>query len=243
MPVSKEILNIALKHRVSDESENLSLWESARVDGDGNVDPDATGRALCANLIHIVRVAEEFSDSGPVSPDDLVSEGCILFVTAYIPKYDPSRGSSLKNFISAALRRDFVKIISRDGNSGLAMPMGRLTRIAKKRKEGDTEGADALRRAGSVVSTDAASDTEPSVSMSPSEEVERKETLYRLRLAMSMLTDRERDIVRARFALPPFDGQETFKDIGLRWGVTKERVRQIEAAALRRLREALHTLE
>lgn len=243
MPVSKDILDIALKRRVANEAENLRLWEAARMDAEGNVDPDATGRALCANLIYIVRIAEEFSDSGPVSPDDLVSEGCILFVTAYIPKYDPNRGSSLKNFISAALRRDFVKIISRDGNPGMAMPMGRLTRIAKKRREGDTEGADALRRAGSVVSTDAASDTEPSVVQSPSEEVEKRETLYRLRLAMSMLTERERDIVRARFALPPFDGQETFKDIGLRWGVTKERVRQIEAGALRRLREALRTLE
>lgn len=243
MPVSKEILDVALKRRVADEAENLRLWQAARVDADGNVDTDATGRVLCANLIYIVRVAEEFSDSGPVSPDDLVSEGCILFVTAYIPKYDPNRGSSLKNFISAALRRDFVKIISRDGNAGMAMPMGRLTRIAKKRREGDTEGADALRRAGSVVPVDAASYTEPSVVHSPSEEVEKRETLYRLRLAMSMLTERERDIVRARFALPPFDGQETFKDIGLRWGVTKERVRQIESEALRRLRGALRTLE
>jgi len=243
MPVSKEILNIALKRQVGSQAENLRLWEAARMDGDGDVDPDATGRALCANLIYIIRVAEEFSDSGPVSPDDLVSEGCILFVTAYIPKYDPDRGSSLKNFISAALRRDFVKIISRDGNPGMAMPLGRLTRIARKRRDGDTEGADALRRAGSVVPVDAASDTEPSVSASPADEIERRETLYRLRLAMSLLTERERDIVKARFALPPFDGQETFKDIGLRWGVTKERVRQIEAEALRRLREALRTLE
>jgi len=51
-----------------------------------------------------VRVAEEFADSGPISPDDLVSEGCILLVTAYLPKYDLSRGSSLKSFISNALR-------------------------------------------------------------------------------------------------------------------------------------------
>ena len=243
MPVSKEILDIALKRMATDEAENLRMWEAAKADVDGNVDPDATGRALCANLIHIVRVAEEFAESAPVSQDDLVSEGCILFVTAYIPKYDPSRGSSLKNFVSAALRRDFVKIVSRDGNPGMAMPMGRLTRIAKKRKEGDTEGADALRRAGSVVSSDAATDTEPSVIQSPSDEIERRETLYRLRLAMSMVTERERDIIRARFALPPFDGQETFKDIGLRWGISKERVRQIEAEALRQLREALRTLE
>lgn len=243
MPVSKEILGIALKRMATDEAENLRMWEAARADADGNVDPDATGRALCANLIHIVRVAEEFAESGPISQDDLVSEGCILFVTAYIPKYDPGRGSSLKNFISAALRRDFVKIVSRDGNPGLAMPMGRLTRIAKKRKEGDTEGADALRRAGSVVSADAATDTEPSVIQSPSDEIERRETLYRLRLAMSLVTERERDVIRARFALPPFDGQETFKDIGLRWGISKERVRQIEAEALRQLRETLRTLE
>jgi len=243
MPVSREILDIALRREEKDEAENLRLWKAARADADGAVDPDAAGRALCANLIHIVRVAEEFADSGPVSPDDLVSEGCILLVTAYIPKYDEARGASIRGFLRQALRRDFVKIVSKSGQPGLTMPMGRLTRIAQKRKRGDESGAEALQREGSVVSADAIDAEAPSASLSPAEEAERSETHYRLRIAMSMLDERERDVVSARFAFPPFDGQETFEAIGKRWGVTKERARQVEGAALAKLRKALSSLE
>lgn len=234
MPVSREILNIALSRQVKDAGENRRLFEAAKA----SADADATGRALCANLIHIVRAAEEFQDSGPLSPDDLVSEGCILLVTVYIPRYDPDRGS-VRSFLRTSLRRDFVKIVSKSGQPGMAMPMGRLTLIAKRRREGKEADAKAD---GAVVSADA--DVEaPSPSPSPAEEAERGETLYELRLAMAMLDERERDVVRARFALPPFDDAETFAVIGRRWGVSKERARQVEEAALAKLRAALAALE
>ena len=233
MPVSREILNIALSRQVRDEGENRRLFEAAKA----SADADATGRALCANLIHIVRAAEEFQDSGPLGPDDLVSEGCILLVTVYIPRYDPGRGS-IRSFLRTSLRRDFVKIVSKSGQSGMSMPMGRLTLIAKRRREG--KEADAK---GPVVSGDTADIDPPSPSPSPAEEVERGEILYELRLAMAMLDERERDVVRARFALPPFDDPETFTAIGARWGISKERARQVEEAALAKLREALAALE
>ena len=234
MPVSREILNIALGRQVRDEGENRRLFEAAKA----SADADATGRALCANLIHIVRAAEEFQDSGPLGPDDLVSEGCILLVTVYIPRYDPGRGS-VRSFLRTSLRRDFVKIVSKSGQPGMSMPMGRLTLIAKRRREG--KEADA--KDGAVVSGDAADIDPQSPEPSPAEEAERGETVHELRLAMAMLDERERDVIRARFALPPFDDAETFAAIGARWGVSKERARQVEEAALAKLREALAALE
>ena len=57
-----------------------------------------------------------------------------------------------------------------------------------------------------------------------------------LRALLSRLTDRERDVVRARFG---FDGEpERLVDIGQRLGVSAERVRQIEERALAKLRQA-----
>jgi RNA polymerase primary sigma factor len=56
-----------------------------------------------------------------------------------------------------------------------------------------------------------------------------------VRTALSVLNDREREVLMMRFGLQ--DGQEhTLEEVGRFFGVTRERIRQIEAKALRKLR-------
>ena len=56
-----------------------------------------------------------------------------------------------------------------------------------------------------------------------------------LQEAMKSLTDRERDVLTLRFGLE--DGKpRTLEDVGQVFDVTRERIRQIEAKALRKLR-------
>src|SRR5690606_14360226 len=52
---------------------------------------------------------------------------------------------------------------------------------------------------------------------------------------LETLTDRERDVISMRYGLE--DGRNrTLEDVGKQVGVTRERIRQIEAKALRKLR-------
>ena len=56
-----------------------------------------------------------------------------------------------------------------------------------------------------------------------------------LNVALASLTDRERQVVRLRFGLE--DGRaRTLEEVGREFNVTRERIRQIEAKALRKLR-------
>jgi len=56
-----------------------------------------------------------------------------------------------------------------------------------------------------------------------------------LREVLDTLTDREQQVIRMRFGLD--DGrQRTLEEVGMAFGVTRERIRQIEAKALRKLR-------
>jgi RNA polymerase primary sigma factor len=53
------------------------------------------------------------------------------------------------------------------------------------------------------------------------------------------LKEREADVLRRRFGLSPHDEKQMLEDIGQLYGVTRERIRQIEAKALERLRHTL----
>jgi RNA polymerase primary sigma factor len=56
-----------------------------------------------------------------------------------------------------------------------------------------------------------------------------------IRNALGVLSDREREVLQLRFGLS--DGQDhTLEEVGRHFGVTRERIRQIEAKALRKLR-------
>merc|ERR1711904_760758 len=55
---------------------------------------------------------------------------------------------------------------------------------------------------------------------------------------LKMLPPRERNILRMRFGLTPIDDMQlSLVDIGAAYGLTRERVRQMEARALNKLRQ------
>jgi RNA polymerase primary sigma factor len=70
---------------------------------------------------------------------------------------------------------------------------------------------------------------------SPEDAASRQLLREQLEEMLDDLTDREREVLHLRFGLE--DGHAyTLEEVGKRFGVTRERIRQIEAKALRKLR-------
>ena len=71
--------------------------------------------------------------------------------------------------------------------------------------------------------------------VSPAESTAYKMLKARLTEVLATLTERERRVLELRFGL--LDGYEhTLEEVGKQYRVTRERIRQIEAKALRKLR-------
>jgi RNA polymerase primary sigma factor len=71
--------------------------------------------------------------------------------------------------------------------------------------------------------------------MGPVDAASRQLLKEQIRSALGVLSDREREVLEMRFGLR--DGQDhTLEEVGRHFGVTRERIRQIEAKALRKLR-------
>ena len=78
--------------------------------------------------------------------------------------------------------------------------------------------------------------------VNPYNELEDKTVITMLQDMVKHLDDREATILRFRFGL---DGgnEKTLEEVGVKFGVTRERVRQIQNLALRKLRKMIEKLE
>lgn len=74
----------------------------------------------------------------------------------------------------------------------------------------------------------------------PVDAASKKLLAEQMREVLSQLNKREKEVIELRFGL--VDGQSrTLEEVGQRFGVTRERIRQIEAKALRKLRHPLRS--
>jgi RNA polymerase sigma factor (sigma-70 family) len=72
---------------------------------------------------------------------------------------------------------------------------------------------------------------------SPEDEAIRGQMAAEVERAMAPLNEREREVLRLRYGLGT-EREMTLEEIGRRLSVTRERVRQIEQAAIRKMRAA-----
>ena len=227
-------------------------------------DQEALEKLTKANLRFVVSVAKQYQNQG-LSLPDLINEGNLGLIKA-AEKFDETRGFKFISYAVWWIRQSILQALAEQSRIvRLPLnQVGSLNKINKAfaRFEQENERtpspeelaqvldlpkekvSDTLRVSGRHVSVDAPfSDGEDNnlldvlvnadspnadrglINESLSTEVDR---------ALSTLTDRERDIIRYFFGIGC--PEMTLEEIGEKFGLTRERVRQIKEKAIRRLR-------
>ena len=226
-------------------------------------DQKALEKLTRANLRFVVSVAKQYQNQG-LSLPDLINEGNLGLIKA-AEKFDETRGFKFISYAVWWIRQSILQALAEQSRI-VRLPLnqvGSLNKINKafSRFEQENERrpspeeladsldlpaekvADTLRVSGRHISVDApfvegednslldvlVNDDSPIadrtlINESLSTEVERA------------LTERERDIIKLFFGI---NTQEmTLEEIGEKFGLTRERVRQIKEKAIRRLRHS-----
>ncbi|HIF30425.1 MAG TPA: sigma-70 family RNA polymerase sigma factor [Planctomycetaceae bacterium] len=140
----------------------------------------------------------------------LVSDGNMSLIRA-VEKFDYSRGNKFSTYASWAIMKNFARTI----------PVEFKYRDRFRTSQEELFGAKEDRR-------------------SDQWELERDQQLRTAQVnrILACLDDREQQIIVSRYGLDYSQEPQTLKQVGAEMGVTKERVRQIEARALNKLRQA-----
>ena len=229
-------------------------------------DQKALEKLTRANLRFVVSVAKQYQNQG-LSLPDLINEGNLGLIKA-AEKFDETRGFKFISYAVWWIRQSILQALAEQSRIvRLPLnQVGSLNKINKAFSRFEQENArrpspeeladsldlpaekvaDTLRVSGRHISVDApfvegednslldvlVNDDSPIadrtlINESLSTEVER---------ALSTLTERERDIIKLFFGI---NTQEmTLEEIGEKFGLTRERVRQIKEKAIRRLRHS-----
>jgi RNA polymerase primary sigma factor len=192
---------------------------AARARGEDRAAIDTLVRA---NMAFVVHVAKRFRDRG-VPFEDLVAEGSIGLMKA-VRRYDPYAAFWIrKSIIDALLERPRVVHLPRYARErGRPFPR-EVSLDAPVPGAPATTLGDRLRDFRIRPAIDALA--------------EREERGRLLRLVLE-LSPREQAVLADRFGLHGL-GARTLTEVGARLGISKERVRQIEAGALGRLKRRL----
>jgi len=234
-------------------------------------DKKAREQMIKANLKLVVKIARDYENYGlPLL--DLINEGNIGLMKG-VERFDPRKGAKLSTYASwwikqsikralanqsktirlpvhvvdklVHIRRAEAKFYDEFGRSPtdeeLSDELGiTAKRIAHYRKASARPtsldaplGDDDTNRVGEIIADENA-DT-------PFEQLEEKTNSTMIHDLLPTLDSREQEILRQRFGLQ--GDEKTLEEVGQQFGVTRERIRQIQEIALAKLRKKIETLD
>ncbi len=223
----------------------------------------ARDRVIVAHLPHVLRLARRFEGRGLPIPD-LVQEGSIGLFRA-IELFDPERGFRFQNYGMHWVRQCISRAIA-DKARLIRIPVHRIESLAKINRfqiecaglqnrdptlEEIANGLEIpiksirnlLRVAELPATLDEFLDDEyrlvdriadPDATSALTQKIE-AELKRKVTDTLSTLTPREERVLRMRFGIG-MRTDHTLEEVGQQFGVTRERIRQIEAKALRKLK-------
>ncbi len=170
-------------------------------------------RIIRSNLRLVVSIAKKHI-GGPQSLFELVSDGNVALMRA-VEKFDYAKGYRFSTYASWAIMRNFARSVPKE--------RALLDRFSTGHEE-------VLDIAASMKTYD------PNEMNIP----ELRESIEQM---LDHLSSRERTILIDHYGLDAEGGAKTFDELGKRLGISKERVRQIELQALKKLRRIVHPEE
>lgn len=164
---------------------------------------------ISANLRLVVSIAKRHVGQSE-NFFELVSDGNMSLIRA-VEKFDFARGNKFSTYASWAIMKNYARTIP-----------------------DELRHRDRFRTSNSEM-FGAAEDIRSDQYEQESSQLQRESQVGRI---LDRLDEREQQIIISRFGLTRGEEPQTLKEVGAAMGVTKERVRQIEARALNKLRKA-----
>ena len=235
-------------------------------------DPEARSHMIRANLRLVVKIAQDYANYGmPVT--DLISEGNIGLMKAverFDPEKGGKLSTYAAWWIKQSIKRALAnqsKTIRLPVH--LVDKIAKLRRVSNQmteelgREPTDEELAEEVGMAAAKVASLKSAAIRPTSldqplgdddntslgdiigddeAQTPFEQLRDKDLRDEVGDLLDVLDDRERKIINSRFGL---DGHKTktLEEVGVKFGVTRERIRQLQNIALRKLRRALNKKE
>jgi RNA polymerase primary sigma factor len=178
-------------------------------------DAEARERMITSNLRLVVTIARDYANLGlPLL--DLISEGNIGLTKA-VERFDPTKGAKLSTYAMWWIKQSIKRALA-DQSKTIRLPVHLGEKLGK------------MRRVASQMSDEEA--------QTPFELLRNEDLRNEMEGLLDALDDREKKIISQRFGL---DGgkPKTLEDVSKTFGVTRERIRQLQNVALAKLRRAL----
>jgi RNA polymerase primary sigma factor len=189
------------------DPELVKTQSLAKIDELSKEAGDVKEMLINANMRLVVNIARRHAGQSD-NFFELLSDGNMSLIRA-VEKFDASRGFKFSTYASWAIMKNFARTIPDE----------------KHRRERFVTGHDEVFE----VAPDQRSDEHEAVAS-------KERATNSINRLLDQLEPREREIIRMRAGLDNHAKGMTLEEIGAQFGITKERVRQLNARAMKKLR-------